>query len=86
MARTVEPPRRGPQPARTRRLLLLAACGSPCLPALQTRLMDVAGDPPSLAAAGDHAALSVLGLAVLTVSAVLQRRSAGCPQVVLPGR
>ena len=29
------------------------------LPALQTRLMDVAGDAQSLAAAGNHAALNV---------------------------
>ena len=38
---------------------LIATCGSLCLPALQTRLMDVAGDAQTLAAAGQHAALNV---------------------------
>ena len=40
-------------------ILLIAGSGSLCLPALQTRLMDVAGDAQSLAAAGQHAALNV---------------------------
>ena len=40
-------------------VLVLAITGSLCLPALQTRLMDVAGDAQSLAAAGQHAALNV---------------------------
>lgn len=40
-------------------VLLIGATGSLCLPALQTRLMDVAGDGQSLAAAGQHAALNV---------------------------
>ena len=40
-------------------VLLIAASGSLCLPALQTRLMDVAGDAQSLAAAGQHAALNL---------------------------
>ena len=40
-------------------VLLIGASGSLCLPALQTRLMDVAGDAQSLAAAGNHAALNV---------------------------
>ena len=40
-------------------VLLIAVTGSLCLPALQTRLMDVAGDAQSLAAAGQHAALNV---------------------------
>ena len=40
-------------------VLLIAVSGSLCLPALQTRLMDVAGDAQSLAAAGQHAALNV---------------------------
>ena len=39
-------------------VLLIGASGSLCLPALQTRLMDVAGDAQSLAAAGQHAALN----------------------------
>ena len=85
-------------------VLLIAVTGSLCLPALQTRLMDVAGDAQTLAAAGQHAALNVanalgawlggvviaaglgwtapavvgallavVGLAVLTVSVVLER-------------
>jgi MFS transporter, DHA1 family, inner membrane transport protein len=40
-------------------IFLIGASGSLCLPALQTRLMDVAGDAQSLAAAGNHAALNV---------------------------
>ena len=40
-------------------IFLFAAAGSTALPALQTRLMDVAGDAQSLAAAGNHAALNV---------------------------
>ena len=40
-------------------VLLIAASGSLCLPALQTRLMDVAGEAQSLAAAGQHAALNL---------------------------
>lgn len=40
-------------------IFLIGASGSTCLPALQTRLMDVAGDAQSLAAAGNHAALNV---------------------------
>jgi len=86
-------------------VLLIGGSGSLCLPALQTRLMDVAGDAQSLAAAGNHAALNaanalgaflgglviaagfgytspavvgavlaVLGMGVLTVSHVLERR------------
>ncbi len=40
-------------------VLLISVTGSLCLPALQTRLMDVAGDAQTLAAAGQHAALNV---------------------------
>ena len=40
-------------------ILLISITGSLCLPALQTRLMDVAGDAQTLAAAGQHAALNV---------------------------
>jgi MFS transporter, DHA1 family, inner membrane transport protein len=40
-------------------VFLIGASGSLCLPALQTRLMDVAGDAQALAAAGQHAALNV---------------------------
>ncbi len=40
-------------------VLLIAVTGSLCLPALQTRLMDVAGNAQTLAAAGQHAALNV---------------------------
>ena len=40
-------------------VFLIGLTGSTCLPALQTRLMDVAGDAQSLAAAGNHAALNV---------------------------
>lgn len=40
-------------------VFVVAATGSACIPALQTRLMDVAGDAQSLAAAGNHAALNV---------------------------
>ena len=40
-------------------IFLLSAFGSLTLPALQTRLMDVAGDAQSLAAAGNHASLNV---------------------------
>ena len=40
-------------------ILLISVTGSLCLPALQTRLMDVAGDAQTLAAAGQHAALNV---------------------------
>jgi DHA1 family inner membrane transport protein len=89
-------------------VLLIAVTGSLCLPALQTRLMDVAGDAQSLAAAGQHAALnvanaigawlggvviaaglgytapalvgaalSVLGLGVLGVSVLQERRLSG---------
>lgn len=39
-------------------VLLIRASGSLCLPALQTRLMDVAADAQALAAAGQHAALN----------------------------
>ncbi len=88
-------------------VLVIAVTGSLCLPALQTRLMDVAGDAQTLAAAGQHAALNVAnavgawlggvviaaglgltapavvgallavtGLAVLTVSTLLERQQA----------
>lgn len=40
-------------------VFFIGASGSTALPALQTRLMDVAGDAQSLAAAGNHAALNV---------------------------
>ena len=40
-------------------IFLLSASGSLTIPALQTRLMDVAGDAQSLAAAGNHASLNV---------------------------
>jgi MFS transporter, DHA1 family, inner membrane transport protein len=40
-------------------VFLIGASGSVSLPALQTRLMDVAGDAQSLAAAGNHAALNI---------------------------
>ena len=40
-------------------VLLIGVCGSVGLPALQTRLMDVAGDAQSLAASGNHAALNL---------------------------
>jgi len=40
-------------------IFLISALGSLTLPALQTRLMDVAGDAQSLAAAGNHASLNV---------------------------
>jgi len=40
-------------------ILAISVTGSLCLPALQTRLMDVAGDAQTLAAAGQHAALNV---------------------------
>jgi DHA1 family inner membrane transport protein len=40
-------------------VFLIGASGSLSLPALQTRLMDVAGDAQGLAAAGNHAALNV---------------------------
>ena len=40
-------------------IFLISAFGSITLPALQTRLMDVAGDAQSLAAAGNHASLNV---------------------------
>jgi DHA1 family inner membrane transport protein len=40
-------------------IFLIGASGSLCLPALQTRLMDVAGDAQGLAAAGNHAALNI---------------------------
>lgn len=40
-------------------VLLIGASGSLCLPALQTRLMDVAGDAQVLAAAGNHSALNL---------------------------
>ncbi len=40
-------------------VLLIGGSGSLCLPALQTRLMDVAGDAQVLAAAGNHSALNV---------------------------
>ena len=40
-------------------IFLISAFGSLTLPALQTRLMDVAGDAQSLAAAGNHASLNV---------------------------
>ncbi len=39
-------------------VFLIGASGSLTIPALQTRLMDVAGDAQSLAAAGNHAALN----------------------------
>lgn len=55
-------------------VFLIGASGSLCLPALQTRLIDVAGEAQSLAAAGQHAALNVanavgaaLGGAVIAV-------------------
>jgi DHA1 family inner membrane transport protein len=40
-------------------IFLIGASGSLTLPALQTRLMDVAGDAQGLAAAGNHAALNI---------------------------
>ena len=40
-------------------VLLIGLCSSLFLPALQTRLMDVAGDAQSLAAAGNHSSLNV---------------------------
>ncbi|WP_407938197.1 MFS transporter [Motilibacter peucedani] len=40
-------------------VLLLGATGSAMIPALQTRLMDVAGDAQSLAAAANHSALNI---------------------------
>jgi DHA1 family inner membrane transport protein len=40
-------------------VLLIGGSGSLCLPALQTRLMDVAGDAQVLAAAGNHSALNL---------------------------
>ncbi len=40
-------------------VFLIGASGSLSLPALQTRLMDVAGDAQGLAAAGNHAALNI---------------------------
>lgn len=89
-------------------VFVIGMTGSSTIPALQTRLMDVAGDAQSLAAAGNHAALNagnalgaflggavvaagfgwtspalvgaglgVLGLGVLTVSHVLERREGG---------
>ncbi len=88
-------------------VFLIAAAGSSSIPALQTRLMDVAGDAQSLAAAGNHAALNLgnalgaflgglvitagygytapalvggvlalCGVVVLTVSQLLERRTA----------
>ena len=54
-------------------IFLIGSTGSIALPALQTRLIDVAGDAQSLAAAGNHAALNManaigafLGGAVIT--------------------
>ena len=40
-------------------VFFIGASGSLCLPALQTRLIDVAGEAQSLAAAGQHSALNV---------------------------
>ena len=40
-------------------VLLIGVAGSLALPALQTRLIDVAGDAQSLAAAGNHSALNL---------------------------
>ena len=40
-------------------VFLIGASGSLILPALQVRLMDVAGDAQSLAAAGNHASLNL---------------------------
>ena len=40
-------------------IFAIGASGSIALPALQTRLMDVAGDAQGLAAAGNHAALNI---------------------------
>ena len=45
-------------------ILLIGASGSIALPALQTRLMDVAGDAQGLAAAGNRAAAQHLANAV----------------------
>jgi MFS transporter, DHA1 family, inner membrane transport protein len=87
-------------------VVLVGICGSSLVPALQTRLMDVAGDAQALAASLNHAALNlanalgawlggvvialgwgyastgwvgallaVLGIAVMVVSAGLDRRS-----------
>ena len=87
-------------------VVLVGTCGSSLVPALQTRLMDVAGDAQALAASLNHAALNlanalgawlggvvialgwgftstgwvgallaVLGLAVMAVSAGLDRRA-----------
>ena len=96
-------------------VLAISVTGSLCLPALQTRLMDVAGDAQTLAAAGQHAALNVanalgawlggvviaaglgwtapavvgallalVGLAVLTVSVVLERSTAADGRALVP--
>lgn len=57
-------------------VLLIGASGSLCLPALQTRLMDVAGDAQVLAAAGNHSALNLANaLGAFLGGAVI---SAGC--------
>ena len=40
-------------------VFVLGGCGSAMIPALQTRLMDVAGDAQALAAAANHSALNV---------------------------
>jgi DHA1 family inner membrane transport protein len=96
-------------------VLAISVTGSLCLPALQTRLLDVAGDAQTLAAAGQHAALNVanalgawlggvviaaglgwtapavvgallalVGLAVLTVSVVLERSTAADGRALVP--
>ena len=96
-------------------VLLISVTGSLCLPALQTRLMDVAGDAQTLAAAGQHAALNVanalgawlgglviaaglgytapavvgallavVGLAVLTLSVLLERQGAEDRRALVP--
>jgi DHA1 family inner membrane transport protein len=44
-------------------IFLIGTSGSISLPALQTRLMDVAGDAQGLAAAGNHAALNIANAA-----------------------
>ncbi|MGH3317624.1 MAG: MFS transporter, partial [Nocardioidaceae bacterium] len=40
-------------------VVLVGTCGSSLVPALQTRLMDVAGDAQALAASLNHAALNL---------------------------
>jgi hypothetical protein len=58
-------------------VLLISVTGSLCLPALQTRLMDVAGDAQTLAAAGQHAALNVANALGAWLGRRRHRRRAG---------